>query len=526
MPSTNLRLDGRQLLRVIAVAGVSLVAATLVVAVLESRVGVPNASIVYLAAVVAAAFVAGTAGAVVTAVGSFLAYDYFFTLPYHTLTITDPGEWLSVILLLVVGTVVGQLAALQRSRASEASAREREAMSLFRISRALATRRSTPAALETVAGTLLAETRMTRVWIVIEQRGREQLVADTGGAQRPPRSNVVGELQRMPGDEPARWQRIHHPSAAGGRKTNGAGVAAYRVRIERDGRVLGSIWSLREHAARDPDRTETRLLALAADQTGQSLANDRLAEEARDAEVMRQSNEIKSALLQSVSHDLRTPLATIRAAAGTMRPRNHPRIEDQEDSADAIEREVEYLNRLVTNLLDLSRIDAGALRVDRDVFELDDVVSRTLERLAPRLGARRVDADLEAPPVVVDAILLDEAVTNLLDNAIKYTPESARIVVLARALDGSPLVRLTIEDAGPGVPTGSLPRLFEKFYQVPGVTGGSRSGTGIGLAVVRGLVLAMDGRVEARRSELGGLAIDIDLPRAEPPAELDEADLR
>ena len=509
----------------IGVAAPSLVAATLGVAVLETQMGVPNASIVYLAAVVTAAIVAGTAGAVVTAVGSFLAYDYFFTMPYHTLTITDPGEWLSVILLLVVGTVVGQLAALQRSRATEASAREREARSLVRISRALATRRSTPEALETVAETLLAETQMARVWIVIEQNGREHVVADTGGAQHRPRSNVVGVLQRMPGDEPARWQRIHHPSAVGDRMTNGTGVAAYRARIERDHRVLGSIWSLREHAARDPDRMETRLLALAADQTGQALANDRLAEEARDAEVMRQSNEIKSALLQSVSHDLRTPLATIRAAAGTMRPRNHPRVEDQEDSADAIEREVEYLNRLVTNLLDLSRIDAGALRVDRDVFVLDDVVGRTLERLAPRLSVRRIDADLEAPPVVVDAILLDEVVTNLLDNAIKYTPASARIVVLARAVEGRSFVRLTIEDAGPGVPTESLPRLFEKFYQVPGVTGGSRSGTGIGLAVVRGLVLAMDGCVEARRSELGGLAIDIDLPRADPPAEVDEVDL-
>ena len=520
-----LRVDDRQVLRVIVVAAACLTAATLAVAVLENQVGVPNASIVYLAAVVTAAIVAGTAGAIVTAVGSFLTYDFFFTVPIHTLTITDSGEWLSVILLLVVGTVVGQLAALQRSRATEARAREREARALFGISRALATRRSTPAALEMVAETLLAETRMARVWIVIGHDGSEQVVADTDGTQRPPRSSVVAVLQRMPGDEPERWQRIHQPSAAGSRRINGTAVAAYRVRIERDDRMLGSIWSLRDQAAREPDRTETRLLALAADQTGQALANDRLAEEARDAEVMRRSNEIKSALLQSVSHDLRTPLATIRAAAGTMRPRNHPRIEDQEDSADAIEREVEYLNRMVTNLLDLSRIDAGALRVDRDVFELDDLVTRTLERMAPRLGARRVDADLEAPPVVVDAILIDEAVTNLLDNALKYTPESAPIAVVARVVEDSPLVRLTIEDGGPGVPTALLPRLFEKFYQVPGVTGGSRSGTGIGLAVVRGLVLAMDGRVAARRSELGGLAIDLDLPRAEPPVELDEADL-
>ena len=124
----------------------------------------------------------------------------------------------------------------------------------------------------------------------------------------------------------------------------------------------------------EPDRTETRLLAAAADQIGQALAHDRLAADARAAEIARQSDALKSALLQSVSHDLRTPLATIRAAAGTLRPGSGLSAEDQQESADAIDREVEYLNRLVTNLLDLSRIEAGALLAERDVFELDDLV--------------------------------------------------------------------------------------------------------------------------------------------------------
>jgi two-component system sensor histidine kinase KdpD len=185
----------------------------------------------------------------------------------------------------------------------------------------------------------------------------------------------------------------------------------------------------------------------------------------------------------------------------------------------AIDREVEYLNRLVTNLLDLSRIEAGALRAERDIFELDDLVGRTLERLGSRLAGRPLDVELQGPPVLADPIFLDEAVTNALENAIKYTPVGTRVRVGARPLADRPFVRLTIEDAGPGVPEEHLPRLFDKFYRVPGGPRSSRSGVGIGLAVVRGLTEAMGGRVAARRSELGGLAIDIDLPIAEVPAE-------
>ena len=180
--------------------------------------------------------------------------------------------------------------------------------------------------------------------------------------------------------------------------------------------------------------------------------------------------------------------------------------------ADAIEREVEYLDRLVTNLLDLSRIEAGALRPRREVFDLDDLLTRSLERTRGRLGARRLDVDLAASPVHADPVFVDEAVANVLDNAVKYTPDGSRILIAARDL-APERVRLTIEDDGPGVPDDALPRVWERFYRQP--TAGrrsSREGIGIGLAVARGLVEATGGRVEARRSELGGLAIDIDLP--------------
>ncbi len=195
----------------------------------------------------------------------------------------------------------------------------------------------------------------------------------------------------MPGEIPARWDRVHQPAPPGSRQPTGLDV--YRVRMDAGGETYGSIWGVRSKGAREPDRTATRLLAAAADQLGQALRQDRLAAEAQAADVARQADALKSALLQSVSHDLRTPLATIRAAAGTLRPGSRLSEADQAESADAIDREVEYLNRLVTNLLDLSRIEAGALRAERDVFELDDLVGRTLERLGPRLAGRTLDVE-------------------------------------------------------------------------------------------------------------------------------------
>jgi two-component system, OmpR family, sensor histidine kinase KdpD len=497
--------------RLVAVAISSLAVATIIVWVLQDRLGVPNPSAVYLVAVVATAFVAGSPGGIVAAIAAFLLDDYLFVEPRFTFTIDEPAEWVGVLLLLFVGVVVGQLAALQRSRTNLARDREREAHALFRVSRALATRQTTSGVLPDLTAVLRHEAGMHRVWISLgADDAAERVAADSGGGARPNVPSMILILRRMPDDVPAEWVRVRQPQRARARTE----FEAYRVRIEAGDLTFGSIWAYRARDLGLPGRTETRLLAAAADQLGQALAHDRLEAEAQAAEIARQADALKSALLQSVSHDLRTPLATIRAAAGTLRPDSGLSRADQEESADAIDREVEYLNRLVTNLLDLSRIEAGVLLAERDVFELEDLVGRTVDRLRPRLAGHRLVVALAAPSVEVDPIFVDEAVTNALENAIKYTPADAEIRLGASALAGEPFVRLTIEDAGPGVPDAHLDRIFEKFYRVPEARRSSRSGTGIGLAVVRGLMEAMGGRVTARRSGLGGLALDLDLPMA------------
>ncbi len=511
----------RHLARLIVATVTLLAVATAAVAALEHPVGVANASSVYLVAVVLCALLVGTDGAVATAVGSAGVYNYLFTEPRYTFAIHDPDVLLSVVLLLFVGIVVGRLAAMQRRRAETARASELEARALFGVSRLLATRDSTPHALSQIASVLLDQAGLERAWVAVgSDPAAEVIVADTGGGDAPATPARLRVLQRTPGDQPARWLRVQRPGTPTGRGP--ARQDTYRVRIEASGEQVGSIWALRDRERGQPDRAETRLLAAAADQIGQAITHDRVADQSRAADVARQSDALKSALLQSVSHDLRTPLATIRAAAGSLRPGVPLSEEDRHASADAIEREVAYLNRLVTNLLDLSRIEAGALRAQRDVFDLDDVLARALDSIGPRLGERRLETDLRASAVEVDPVFLDEAVSNVLDNALKHTPNGAHIRMTARNLPDD-FVRVTVEDDGAGVPDAALSRLFEKFYRVPGRTERTRAGTGIGLAVVRGLVQAMGGRVAARRSDLGGLAVDLDLPARSVPADLEPA---
>jgi two-component system sensor histidine kinase KdpD len=193
--------------------------------------------------------------------------------------------------------------------------------------------------------------------------------------------------------------------------------------------------------------------------------------------------------------------------------------DDVRSSAASIDREAERLNALVANLLDLGRIEGGALRAAADALDVDDLVSRAVEIVRPRLGGRLIELDIQgAPTVTGDAILVEEALLNVLDNAIRHTSPDVRVRVSSSALPDDEFVRLTIEDSGAGVADADLPRLFEKFYRGNQPAAGRRAGTGIGLAVVRGLVAAMHGQVEARRSDLGGLAVDIDLPVARVPA--------
>ena len=224
-----------------------------------------------------------------------------------------------------------------------------------------------------------------------------------------------------------------------------------------------------------------------------------------------------------MSHELRTPLAAIRAAAGSLLDPRSPGPTRRRQAARTIDAEAERLNVLVRNLLDMSRIEAGELRPSLEALDAEGLVTAVVERVT-RSPAGRPSRSRSGrlPPIRADANLVDELLTNLLENAARYAPDAATRVSVNACPDGR--VQVRVEDAGAGVPAASLPHLFDKFYRVPRQGEGARRGLGIGLGVVKGLAEAMGGEVAASASALGGLAVDVLLLAApEPPGEAGEA---
>ena len=492
----------------------ALIAASVAIALVEG-LGVTHAAPVYLLAVVAVGMRWGTIPAVVTSVAAFFAYDFLFVLPLYTFTISSPEEWLNLLLLLAVAVAIGRLVALQAEHAEEVAQRAREAQALFGISRALAETRTVEEAAPMVLERLAAAAAMDRIWFGLGATpAEEKAIADTAPGQPLPVPAWQIVLQRSPGDEPARWVRTHVATAMVRRKTDRATV--HRVRVEASGEALGSVWALRAREEREPDRAETRILSAAADQLGQAIVRDRANLERTNAEIARRSEALKTALLDSVSHDLRTPLATIRAAAGSMLDESVAwTAQDQREAFQAIDAEAERMGRLVRNLLDLSRIEGGALKPELEPTDLDDLVPQVARR-AGAATTKHVLVELpdSLPPVLADQLYLSQVLANLLENAIRHGGEAIRVRASHQS-DGS--VEISVEDDGPGVPKAALPHLFEKFYQAGPPGEGKRRGMGIGMTVVEGLTRAMGGDVSASRSELGGLRVDVRLRPARIP---------
>jgi two-component system sensor histidine kinase KdpD len=500
--------------RVLGAQLLALTVATVVVFILERVIGIRQASSVYLLAVATVAIAFGSAAAAGTAIGGFLVYNFLFVQPLYTFSVGEPSAILNLLLLLIVGILIGRLAGLQRDRAREATRREREARALFAVTRALAGARRARDAFPAILDRLRAETAMQRLWIGLGPTdAQEQVAADTGEGPQPKASQYF-VMRRTPDERHSEWVRIK----ATGRKAEGQATEhAYLVAISDGTDAIGSLWAMRDVNAGSPTPEDSRLLAATADSIGQSVLRDGLARQATELEIAQRSDELKSALLDSVSHDLRTPLATIRAAAGSLADRDINWTDAERDTtARQIDFEAERLNRIVSNLLDMSRIQGGAMRPEIEMLPLEEVCRAVIARAASWLGERAVRLDIPAdlPPVLADPGMLEEVLVNLLENIQRYTPADAPVLVAARH-DASKIV-LRVDDGGPGVPAEGLPKIFEKFYRDPSTRGRSGRGTGLGLAVVKGMVEAMDGSVLASRSELGGLSIRIELPAGSP----------
>ncbi|MEP7041018.1 MAG: DUF4118 domain-containing protein, partial [Chloroflexota bacterium] len=509
------RTDWRALTTTLVVAVAGLGASVAGVFLLEEQAGVRDASTLFLLAVALVAYLRGSWAAVGTALGAFLAYNFLFLPPEFTFFVSDPQHILTLVLLLGVGIGIGRLTGLQRDQAERSERREHEARALFNVSRAIATAKRMKDALPVLVGSLAQDSRMARVWIGLGSTwGQEQVVASTDGGADMAAAGPHSVLRRTSADEAPAWVRLSPPGPPAARRDS---LTLFRIPLADGTDPIGSLWAGRDPRLGPPSGEETRLLATAADQIGQGIVRDRLSEQATELEVARRSEELKTALLDSVSHDLRTPLATIRASAGTLAdPSVALTLDDARATAREIDAEADRLANLVSGLLDMSRITGGALETRPEPMPVGEAVMPALRRATGALAARPVQLDIpdELPLVFVDPVLIGQVLDNLLENVVRHTPMHARVRVVATAAAEAVTVR--IEDAGPGVPSEAISQIFEKFYRVPARRGAARQGTGLGLAVVLGMTEAMGGSATATRSELGGLAIDLRLPIAAP----------
>jgi len=494
------------------------------IAAIERIADVANISMLYLLAVMASAIFFGNGPAILASIAAFLAHNFFFIDPRHQLSVSEPEEWVALGLLLVTGVITGQLAGALRNRAREARRREREAVVLYDVVR-LMTGSDLRESLAAVAERLRRELALSAVVIGFHGGPAGGLFAEAGEQEALGLARASGMAPKLllgegasPTPEhrgsPGRWIRVLPPHLPG--QPGWAAGRLHEVPVRLGDGTVGLISLVRYPEAPPFTAADDRLLSAVGNQLAVAIERTRLREEAAEAEILRRTDELKTALLNTVSHDLRTPLSSIIASAGSLLQQDVRWTEDERrDFARAIEEEAERLNRLVGNLLDLSRIQAGSLMPQRGWYDLSALVDDVLGRLRSVTSRHQVvvSVEEELPPVFLDYILIDEVFANLIENAVKYTPPGSEIAVRAIRTNGA--VRVEVEDRGPGFPPEALPRLFEPFYRVQR-EGQTARGTGLGLAVAKGLVEAHGGQIWAENRKTGGARLVFTLPLGEP----------
>ena len=483
--------------RVVALVGVTcgIAAITVLIVLIRSVTLIPNLAVLYLLPVMFCAVTWGWWSALAAAVLAFLTYNFSFTKPVHTFAIHEPHEWVALLIFLAVAAVTSNLAARERARREEAHRQARTATLLYDVSRALSGNGLEPG-LRAIGERLVSEFGLDGVAIALDEvAGRAQpyiVVGDAGPALAlQPAGRVFSPTEEI--GRLGRWVTIR----SGGGATRSISHRQSPVAIlplRRDGRPWGTLRLVgrRDEFAAD----ETQLLATIADRLALALEREALRNEAYQAEVLRRTDELRTALVNTVSHDLRTPLAAIKASAESLLQRDVAWSDDDRvEFAAAINREADRLNRLVGNLLDLSRIEGGALRLQREWYDVGELVREVIARLRPSLNGHPVSLRIPdgLPPASLDYLMIDQVMTNLVENVVKYTPPGSPIIVSIERADGC--VRVAVEDRGPGIPREERERIFDKFYRLE--TKAGTRGSGLGLAVSRGLVAAHGGRIWA-----------------------------
>ena len=416
----------------------------------------------------------GLGPGIMAALCAFLTFNFFFIQPYYTFTVHRTGDLLVLTVFFIVAAVISQLLGQARRGLAAANAREREASLLYELSTALAGQQDAAAVAQVLSGQALQAFRLERIELAV-----------TAGSPAAAFEVVLPEGTRAP-RKPERTIALQ--TARG---------------------PLGEIRLWRMQPLTQPE--EERLLRTFASQGAMALERVALAQAETRAKVLEESDQLKSALLSSVSHELRTPLATIKAAVSSLRGGEVAwKSAAREELLAAVDDETDHLNRLVGNLLDMSRIESGALRPERQWNLLSEIAGGVLARMRQAAQSHRLVIDIaeDLPLVPVDYVQMEQVFGNLISNSLKYAPPQTTIRISARKAEDSNVL-VQVSNQGPPVPREHLDRIFDKFYRV---TAADRvTGTGLGLSICKGIIEAHGGRIWAENRP-DGFAFNFTLP--------------
>jgi two-component system, OmpR family, sensor histidine kinase KdpD len=467
-----------------------------------------NLSLIFLMAVLLVAIRFGLWPSVYASLLSFVAYNFFFTEPHHTITVARKEDVLTMVFFLVVAVIVGNLAARLKAQVEAMRQITRRTANLYDFSRRIAGAAALNdvlwAAVHHVASTLQCHS------LVLLWREGERLEIAAG---YPPEDQM----------SPTAWGAAHwawaHNQAAGWSSGTLPASEWLFLPLKTGRGPLGLLGVSFENPERELTPEQRQLLEALVDQVAVAIERTNLVTDIEEARLLTETERLRSALLSSVSHDLRTPLVSIiGSATGLASCDGVLSNADRAQLVQTILEESERLNRFVQNLLDMTRLGYGVLQPNREWVDLREIVGRALKQMARPLGSLEVAVQVpeDVPILHLDPILIEEALVNILDNAAKYSPPGGRIEVQA-ALDGE-RVRVTVSDEGPGIPPEAREAVFDVFYRV---RAGDKqaAGTGLGLSICRGLVEAHGGQIEALPGPRGrGTTIAFWLPVQPLPA--------
>jgi two-component system sensor histidine kinase KdpD len=467
-----------------------------------------NLVMVYLLGVVFMAARFGREASILTSVLSVAAFDFLFVNPVHTFAVADVQYLVTFVIMLLVGLIISHLTSNMRSQAKVASHRERRANVLYALSEELAASRN------------IADTARVAVRRIREEFGGASvlLLPDDDGRIVYPSPPPAPESLRGCDLSVAQWVFDHGQIAGQGTDTlPGANAVFFPISGFRG--VIGVLALRAANLRRVFLPEQRRLLDTFISQIGQTIERVHLAEEAQQTQLRMESETLRNSLLSAISHDLRTPLASIVGAASTLVEEDAQLApSDRQELSQTIYDEALRMSNLANNILDMARLDAGQASLNRQWYPLDEIIGGTLTRIRKRLNDRTVNTQLpdDLCLVRVDAVLIEQVLVNLLENACKYTPKGSPIDISAEC--SGHMLKVTVADRGPGIPPGEEEQLFDKFYRVH--REGTQSGVGLGLAICKAIIIAHGGVIEAGNRPGGGAQFYFLLPIDEAPPQL------